>query len=299
MTQKKFMELLIPELRAYFSEEEYEIEGDVFLKTNDTKRWGIIIRKIGEPVAPTVYIDHFYEDYCRKKCTLEEIVSQIQTVVCGFDVREDSYQSFSVELEDCRERIIYRLISKDKNNAYLTQLPHLSFLNLAIIFVIVHRLSDQGLESICITNDLQKKWGLSEKDLYAIAKENTPRLMPPSISTMAQAIESFLGEETRKYIESEKPIPHVYVISNKYGINGATTLLYEGFIQQIAEEDDQNFYILPSSVHEVLLIPDMADGLLPKLSEMVADINENHVQTDEILSDQAYYYDRTRQKFSV
>lgn len=297
MTQKKFMELLTRELRKYFSEEEYEIEGDVFLKINDTKRLGLVIRKIGETIAPTVYIDHFYDDYIKKKCTLEEIASQLWQVVCGFDAREDAYQSFSVELEDCREKIIFRLISQEKNSAYLTHLPHLPFLNLAIIFVVVHQLSDQGLESICITNELQKKWNISTKDLYTLAAENTPRLLPPSMNTMAQTIESFFGEETKEYLESEKPIPHIYIISNKYGINGASTLLYEGFIQHIAEEKEQNFYILPSSIHEILLIPDTVQGILPRLSEMVRDINENHVRTDEILSDQAYYYDRTEKRF--
>lgn len=297
MTQKKFMELLTQELRTYFSEEEYEIKDDVFLKINDTKRPGLVIRKIGETVAPTVYIDHFYDDYIKKKCTLEEIASQIRLLVCGFDEREEAYRSFSVELDDCREKIIYRLISQEKNRAYLTHLPHLPFLNLAIIFVIVHQLSDQGLESICITKDLQKKWDISTKDLYTLAAENTPRLFPPSINTMAQTIESIFGEETKEHFENDKMMPHICIISNKYGINGASTLLYEGFIQHIAEEKGQNFYILPSSIHEILMIPDTVKGMLPRLSEMVKNINENHVHTDEILSDQAYYYDRTKKRF--
>lgn len=299
MTQKKFMELLTRNLRKYFSPEEYDIQGDLFLKNNDTKRHGIVIRRIGKTVAPTIYIDHFYEDYIKKKCTIEEIAFQIQQILCGFDEKEESCLSFSADFEDCRPNIIYRLISLEKNHEYLSVIPHIPFLNLAILFVVVHELSEEGLESICITRQLQDKWNVSTKELYQIAAANTPRLLPPSISTMAHAIETFFGEETRELLENEKPIPHIYIVSNQYGINGATSLLYENLIQDLADEKQQNFYILPSSIHEILLIPDVTPGALSHLSGMVKEINENHVKEDEILSDQAYYYDRFQKRFLI
>lgn len=296
MTQKKFMELLTRELSSYFSEEDYEIESNMFLKINGIKRPGIVIRKIGEPVAPTVYVDHFYADYCKNKCTIEEIAAQFQQVVFSFDATHNAYQSFSVEWEECREKIIYRLISKEKNTIYLSHLPHLPFLNLAIIFVIVHNLSDQGLESVCVTNELQKKWNISTKELYTLASQNTPRLFPPRINTMTQTLAHFFGEESA-CLENAKEASDIYIISNQYGINGSSSLLYEGYIQQIAEEKENNFYILPSSIHEILLFPETSPDILPNLSQMVKEINKNHVQEDEILSDQAYYYDREKKSF--
>lgn len=297
MTQKKFMELLTQNLRKYFPKEDYEIQGDIFIKNNDTKRYGIVIRQIGGTMAPTIYMDHFYDDYVKKKCTVEEIALQIRQIMQGFDEKEYTYQSFSADYEDCRPKIIYRLVSLERNREYLSGIPHLPFLNLAIIFVVVHRLSEEGLESICITNELQSKWDVSTKDLYQLAAMNTPRLLQPSISTMAHAIENFFGEEARELLEEEKPIPHIYIVSNQYGINGATSLLYENLIHDLAEQQQQNFYILPSSIHEILLIPDISQGALPHLSQIVKEINEKHVRGDEILSDSAYYYDRIEKKF--
>lgn len=299
MTQKNFMELLTRKLGEYFPKEKYVIQSDLFIKNNDTKRYGIVIHPIGGTVAPTIYIDHFYDDYMKKKGTIEEIAFQIRQIMQGFEESEDTYQAFSANYEDCRPQIIYRLISREKNQEYLSGIPHVPFLNLAIIFVIVHQLSEEGLESICITNELQNKWEVSTKDLYQIAASNTPRLLPPSISTMAHAIENFFGEAARELLEDEKPIPHLYIISNQYGINGATSLLYEHFIQNLAEEKQQNFYVLPSSIHEILLIPDISQGALPHLSQMVKEINEKHVREDEILSDCAYYYDRIEKRFTM
>lgn len=297
MTQKKFMELLTQNLIEYFPKEDYEIQGDIFIKNNDTKRYGIVIRQIGGTIAPTIYMDHFYDDYIKKKCTVEEIALQIRQIMQGFDEKEYTYQSFSASYEDCRPKIIYRLVSLERNREYLSGIPHLPFLNLAIIFVVVHRLSEEGLESICITNELQSKWDVSTKDLYRLAAMNTPRLLQPSISTMAHAIENFFGEAARELLEEEKPIPHIYIVSNQYGINGATSLLYENLIHDLAEQKQQNFYILPSSIHEILLIPDISPGALQHLSQIVKEINEKHVRGDEILSDSAYYYDRIEKKF--
>lgn len=297
MTKKIFMELLTEELRKHFPPDEYELNGDVFLKNNDTKRHGIVIRRIGGVIAPTVYIDHFYSDYCKKKNTVEEIAFQIYMAIKGFDVQEDQYRTFSADFQTCKEKIIYRLVSKERNETYLAGIPHLPFLDLAVVFLIVHHLSEDGLESICVTNELQKKWNISTKDLFSLAAENTPRILPPDIDTMAHTIETLFGEFANDILESDDMAPHIYILSNHYRINGAATLLYEGLIQELADQMNCNLYVLPSSIHELLLIPDANGKSLEGLSRMVKDINENHVKEEEILSDRAYYYNREEKRF--
>lgn len=297
MTKRTFMKLLTQELTKYFPPEAYTIHSDVFVKNNDTRRHGIIIRRIEGKVAPTVYIDSLYDDYSNKKCTLEETALQIQAVVRGIDQYEGRYGSFSAELEDCRSKIIYRLVSQEKNEAYLSGIPHLPFLNLAIIFSVVHQLSEEGLESVCITNELQKKWGISTRDLYLLAAENTARILPANIDTMAHMLEAYREDLCRKLEESDHLIPHIYIVSNDYGINGAAVLLYENLIQSIAEKEKHNLFIVPSSIHEILIIPDHGTNSLSHLSEMIQEVNKKHVREDEILSDRAYYYDREEKKF--
>lgn len=297
MTKKVFMELLIKELEKHFPTSEYELKSDTFLKNNDTMRYGIIVRRMGGNIAPTVYIDHFYEDYCNKKNTIDEIAYQIYLALIGVDEQENSYYTVSVDFENCKEKIIYKLISKEKNAVYLSGIPHLPFLDMAIIFLIVHRLSDEGMESICITNELQEKWNVSTKELFELSKKNTPAFLPPIIDTMAHTIESFFGSMGKEILESDKMVPSIYILSNQYRINGATTLLYENLIQKLAEELKSNLYILPSSIHEILLLPDDSEKSLDCLSNMVKDINENHVREEEILSDHAYYYNRVEKRF--
>ncbi len=297
MTIKHFIELLTQELEHYFPPEDYELRSDQFLKNNDTNRHGIVIKRIRGNIAPTVYVDHFFEDYLKKKNTIEEIACQIQAAIHSFDQKEERYRDFSAEFDDCKPKIIYRLVSREKNTSYLASMPHLPFLNLAIIFLIVHQLSEEGLESVCITNDLQKKWNISTKELYVIAARNTPRLFPPSIDTMEHTIEKIFNSPFDTLVSSGRPISPMYILSNQYGINGAAVLLYENLIQEFAEQEQCNFYILPSSIHEILLIPDISEKSLSYLSQMVREINRKHVKEDEILSDCAYYYDREEKRF--
>lgn len=299
MTLKHFMELLTHELKQYFPPEDYELRSDQFLKNNDTNRHGIVIKRKEGNIAPTVYVDHFFEDHLKKKNTIEEIACQIQAAIHSFDQREERYQNFSAEFDDCQSKIIYRLVSGEKNTSYLASLPHLPFLNLAIIFLIVHHLSEEGLESICVTNDLQKKWNISTRELYLIAARNTPRLLPPSIDTMEHTIETLFDSPFDALVNSGEPVSPMYIVSNQYGINGAAVLLYENLIQEFADQEQCNFYILPSSIHEILLIPDLSPKSLSYLSKMVREINQKHVKEDEILSDCAYYYDREEKKFHM
>lgn len=111
-----------------------------------------------------------------------------------FEDKIEAYQEFSVELSDCSNKITYRLVSKERNKQFLESVPHLPFLNMAVVFYIIHHVSKEGMESICVTNELAGKWGLSAKSLYIIAEKNTPILLPPVIDTMEHTLELLMGE---------------------------------------------------------------------------------------------------------
>ena len=295
MTKEQFVTQLTQHLYPYFPEEEYTIRTDVFTKNNNTKHHGIVIQRKEEAIAPTVYVDNFYEDHLHKKITIKEIAERIRQVMDGFEAQARRYQNFSVQWPDCRDKIIYRLISKERNEERLTKIPHIPFLNLAIVFYIVYNISEQGLESICITEELRENWGVSTKELFQLAEENTPHMFAPKIETMESALCNFLGCE--HVLPEDEDIPMMYIITNEMGINGATVMVYDHLLENFAEEMQSDLYILPSSIHEILVVPDSGGKPLSELSEMVRDINRAHVLEEEILSDCAYYYDRAEKRF--
>lgn len=300
MTKQDFMEQLIEELYRYFSPEQYQLEGSVLLKNNDTKRYAILLKKIEGTVSPTIYLDNFYSEFEHGRTTISETASHIYEQMHDFEDKIEAYQEFSAELPDCSNKITYRLVSKERNKQFLESVPHLPFLNMAVVFYIIHHVSKEGMESICVTNELAGKWGLSAKSLYIIAEKNTPILLPPVIDTMEHTLELLMGEincAIEPAGDSNKPIP-MHIMTNKYQINGASVLLYHGLLDGLAEKLGTDLYVIPSSIHELIIMPAEDGSLsLSKLSDMVKEINENHVKEEEILSDCAYYYDHKEKSF--
>ena len=300
MTKQDFMEQLIEELYRYFSPEQYQLEGSVLLKNNDTKRYAILLKKIEGTVSPTIYLDNFYSEFEHGRTTISETASHIYEQRQDLEDKIEAYQEFSVELSDCSNKITYRLVSKERNKQFLESVPHLPFLNMAVVFYIIHHVSKEGMESICVTNELAGKWGLSAKSLYIIAEKNTPILLPPVIDTMEHTLELLMGEincAIEPAGDSNKPIP-MHIMTNKYQINGASVLLYNGLLDGLAEKLGTDLYVIPSSIHELIIMPAEDGSLsLSKLSDMVKEINENHVKEEEILSDCAYYYDHKQKSF--
>lgn len=296
MTKEQFITQLIKLLYPIFPKEEYKIRAEHFTKNNDTTYYGITIRQKNETMYPTIYVDDFYRDFIRKKITLTEIVDRIQQVIVGFTRQGERYQKFSIDWSDCKSKVTYRIISKERNKNFLTKLPHIPFLNLSIVFYLIHDISERGLETICITEDLRLQWGVTTKELMQQAEENTPRLFEPTVETMENALYKYIGSDT---IFKNEEIPPIYIFSNHMRINGATVLIYKDFLQNFAEEKQSNLYILPSSIHEVLVIPDcnICPFSLSFLNKMVQDVNCHHVPDEEILSDCAYYYDYKEKRF--
>lgn len=304
MTKEQFIQLLTEELQLHFPQDKYIIEPDIFIKNNDTRRTGIIIRKSDNIIAPTIYVENFYEDYLQKKITLKEIGLQIYNLYGKFQEKSQYYQSFSLDLEECKSKITYRLISQKHNADFLVNVPYISFLNLAITFHIVYKCTSEGLETVCITKQIQDKWHISTEELYEFAKFNTPRILPAKIESMQHVIGNYLGVSL-----SEEDHPPIFIISNEFGINGATVMIYPEFLQTFAEEKECNFFIIPSSIHEILVIPkkkedketredeDSIKESMKVLSEMTKSINETHVLADEVLSNSVYYYDHDNKMF--
>lgn len=246
MTKEQFVTQLIHHLEGIFPQEEYRIRSDIFVKNNSTKRYGLIIQKRTEQVHPTIYVDDFFEDYLHKKITLSEISERIQQIMKGVSEQVERYSKFSIEWPDCQSKVTYRLISMERNKELLSCIPHIPFLNLAIVFSLVYQVSEQGLESICITQELQDKWKVSTKELFQQSEKNTIRLFEPHIETMENVLYNYLGYKPC----IEEQIPSIYIFSNKMGINGATVLIYKDLIHNFAKKMQSNLYIIPSSIHE-------------------------------------------------
>ena len=153
-----------------------------------------------------------------------------------------------------------------------------------------------------INHELAKSEGLSEEQLFLLGKENTRILFPTTIRPMHTVIDELLGRKESKggelfEFESDEEF-QMYVVSNRSRFFGATAVLYEDGMQMLADRLDDNLYLIPSSIHEWIAVPENFTNL-ERLSEIVHEVNFSWVDEDERLSNEVYHYDKRTRQFTI
>ncbi|MCP1101748.1 hypothetical protein M2454_001280 [Aequitasia blattaphilus] len=191
----------------------------------------------------------------------------------------------SIELEEVKDRIIFQLINPHRNQELLRDTPHILYLDLAIVFCVYYE-----QRAMIIKENLSHLWKLNTETLYRIARENTERLLPSDFTSIEEVLTRLTGCE----MKPEEEI--MYILSNKQGIWGAASILYQGELKEIGKTLEEDYYVLPSSIHEVIIVPKSKAISREDLDAMIQEINETQVGEQEVLSNHAYYYNREKEE---
>lgn len=244
----------------------------------------LTVLKEGRNFAPNISLNAYYESYIAGT-SMAEILKRLCMIYrhCAIPAIQDF---FDYSLDALSSYIFFRLINFERNAEILTQIPHKTFLDMAITFHCLIRREDDSISSIRITKEHIKKWGITVDDLQELAHINTRKLFPPALKSIDEVIEE--PNDFEDY-ESKDACP-MYVLTNEKGIYGAFYILYKDVIRDFARLINSNLYILPSSIHEIILVP-AEDGLEKEhLNRLILEINESFLSADEILSDNVYVY---------
>lgn len=274
------------------------------VKNNGIEFTGIMFQNKDENISPTIYIDDLYEDYRRNQIPIPEIVDEVIDRYTKTTEGIHDICNLSVDYNMCKEKIIYRLVSAEKNKQLLKNMPYIPFLDLAITFHLVVAMNEEYMQSMKICNDLQEKWHVSVEELFKMARKNTKELLPPEIRELKQMVSDYknsagLQKEPSGIEAIDQGKIDMIVVTNELGINGAAVMLYDGVIEKLAEKFASDLYVLPSSIHEMIVVPayDSDRALYEPLSVMVKSINQEYVEKEEVLSDRVYIYVRDEKKF--
>lgn len=266
-------------------------------KNNNVVLHGMSILRKGQNVSPTIYLDSFYE-MMEEGTDMEHIVKKILEVYVRGLPRGNVDMEFFKDFESVRDRIVYRLVNREKNRELLQEIPHVDFLDLAVCFCYSYENPEIGEGMILIHNTHLEMWQTSHRELMRLAERNTPRLMPAWLCSMDSALNGILDEEALAQLRQmqRETGKYMYVLSNDRRCQGAAAILYPGMLARAAQQMGGSFYILPSSIHEVILLRDETQSGGRQLHEMIEDINRNQLREEEVLSDYAYLYDAAAEK---
>lgn len=265
-------------------------------KNNGVTLYALCIQKEGENLAPLIYLDGFYQRY-RKGVPIAHLakllLAQYREVPREQVLSLDDFKDF----RSARNHIFCRIVNYDLNAPSLCNVPHKRYLDLAVTYY--YKVDHPAFEdaTITVTHAHQKLWNVTDEELHLAAWENTTREAPPLLESMEEALSEFLSDEEKAEIREVSgslaaPVP-MYILSNSSRCMGAICIMYPGTLAGAAEQFQSDLYILPSSIHECILVPGTESFTREELAEMVETINATQLEPQEILSNHVYFYNRS------
>ena len=298
MEYKEFVEY-IKMNAGYIAGEGGNITINHVIKNNGCEMDGLVIMEKGKDIAPTIYLDSFYELYTNGE-NIKNIIRQIAVI---YEQNKNNV-TFDVNIlkhfDTIKDKIVYKVVNYRSNEKLLEQVPHKRILDLAVVFYCLLDNEYGRSATALIYNNNLKNWNVTIDDVYKAALKNTPDLLHSKISSMAALFEkcgvNVDGEEVdlKDYVPSD-----MYVLTNESKLNGAACILYENVLYDFAQKLGADLYILPSSVHEVILLPKLSMFEKDELVNMVKEVNTEGVAADEVLSDHVYEYNRTERLITM
>ncbi len=261
------------------------------IKNNGTRYDGLVITQPGINISPTIYLMPYYHRYL-DGVSLEDIYTDILSTYERYLPMNDFDTGRFTDYSRAVRQIVMRLVNYEKNKELLALVPHFRYLDFAVVFYFLLQSSGGRHANILIYHQHLDFWKIDSDELSRAARINTPLLLPHHLENIQTVLEAIPSDNVPELAAMEKEENLMYVLSNQFHLHGATTILYDGLLSMIAERLEKDFILLPSSIHEVLLIPTDQPGDAGFYRNMVREVNDTQLADDEILSDHVYYFSR-------
>lgn len=291
MDLNEFAEYIKDNIENYLMQYDIEkIDINRVEKTNGVMRTGLVVLPAGERISPSIYLESFYAEY-ENGADIESILQEISSEY--MDAHKLMLHNDIGMLADNMDAsgLFLKVVNYSRNRERLQNVVYERYMDLALEVRMLFGSNEDGIASASVTYELLERLDMSRKEAFERARENTPELFPIQFDKLSSILryEGVIDEEIENM---EDMMPPVYVLTNMQNVNGAIYIAYEDVIAKIMQENhiSEDMYILPSSVHELLLIPAGDETDARQLQMMVQDVNRCAVSQEDYLSDNVYRY---------
>nr|WP_305138728.1 DUF5688 family protein [uncultured Schaedlerella sp.] len=269
------------------SDADMKVEIIQILKNNQIKSENLTYKSQDYNLFPSIRLQELYQKY--QELGMDWCVDQTVSILKNVKrVHEDQLMG---SWESAKERIVVELVKESWNRELLEKLPYRAFLDLAVIYRLKMWECKSGDAVQTVTNKMMEHWNITEEELYEAALANLQKEEFEIIGwnqVITDIVEEFIDEKHEgKFHE------WVYVFTNQSRIKGAAAMLRTDLLNGFAEAQVCDLFILPSSTHELMLLPAREDENAAELRRIVRHINEEIVEEEERLSDEVYYFRRS------
>lgn len=221
----------------------------------------------------------------------------------GFDLTPKAEMPALFNYETMKDKLSVEVISAEINKELLTDIPHDRIEDLAAVYRFALNSGEIGkgmAASILITNRMIDMMGITHEQLKNDALRNAPKIRPAVITGMSELMKDMMGKEAYERVYGKDDADEKMFVATVPGKDsGAGILAYQDFMDKAAARVGSDFFILPSSIHEILLVKDTGDRMADELRNMVKHINKTELRPEEILSDNVYHYDSKEHIFEL
>lgn len=315
MEYKEFINMILVRIKDILGEEA-DVCVHTIVKNNGLKYDGLTIRLLDDSISPVIYLNDYYTETADNQKINDIAYDIIAYYQFASSDNLDEIQLME-KYEAVKDKIIFKIINYDANKEMLEYIPHIKYLDLAAIcYCNFKNTALEGEEvlqfnketynsTVNISNKFLEMWDISKTKLFDDAIKNTEEMMPLTIETIEDILMRELGDLSRSdFLELFDIIPEsikvpMYVMSNTARQNGAASMFYKNAISDFSEACLEDLYIIPSSIHEIILVPRKRSITKECLLEAITDVNMTCVSEDEILSYNLYYYSRNDRRITM
>lgn len=279
--------------------DKYNDEKEVLLKeivkSNDICRYAIIIRDLDSVISPTIYLEYYFEKF-NNGTDIEEIAEDIiKSHNTNMPKGKFDLDCFC-DYEKAKDNLFVKLINKSKNKKYLTGVINRDFLDLSmVVYYSLSNISDVRA-TVTIKHEQLKLWKVNENEVFDIAVKNTKEKLGFIIEDLAQyfplALEPYNIAECN--VDMKEMSGRMYCMTNSAKYFGASCMIQEEKLHEFCEKIKSDLIIIPSSVHEILIVPDKNEFEREGINEIIKDVNIKTLNEGEVLSDHAYYFEKDK-----
>lgn len=294
MSFEEFRENILQEIRAR-ADGAFQVKKHDVIRNNNVKQAGIaVVVKEETDIGPCVYLDEFYREYESDGMKFDEIVDEVYRLILkyGEDMPDVDLSGFR-NWETVHGDIYPKLVNAKQNKELLEKIPHRDFLDLAVVYYAVARNhAREDIGTVLIYNGHMEIWGQEEENLYQTAMRNMRADGEADFITLETIIKQIAGITFPKKDGNTSHDTDMYILTNRHRRFGAAEILDKKTLRTIADQLGDRFIVLPSSVHETIILPPKDVTEYEGLAAKVREVNDTEVDVEERLSYHVYVYSR-------
>ena len=318
LTEKGFMtyQEFVQEIQNRLNERQ-EQNGNLYSVRTDTVRkiqssyHGLVVSGTSNPVPELgINLQNFFRDFITHRVSIEDVVNEVDQQIHSEIEHASKYDLLNLmNYEYVKNHLGLQVINMEKNQEFLKKIPYTQIANLALVYRIF---IDQNTCAL-INNNMLKRYGISKEQLHSDAISHAQREKPCFIRKMREVLKELLKnilqeeempKEKREKMKNnlakvENDPPFQMYISGIDGVDGASVIARPDFLKEATQIMGGDFYVIPSSMHEVIILKDLHEGGIEVLEETIREENMLKVSEEEFLSNNLYHYDSNNQIFET